>query len=195
MTHNNQALNHDVAIGYLKKFAFGGLVTEDFQITYLPFVMVNEHTLEFHLAKSNPQLSVLDNAHVLLTVLGPHAYISSYAYASKPQVPTWNYLSINVKGHCHVLPDDETPTSIENMLRYFEQTSLADKITTPDAFKDKLYPHIQCVRMDISSIVGKAKLGQHKSITDQQAVLAHLASQGKQVFVDFVKEHLKLVDE
>ncbi|SET48034.1 FMN-binding negative transcriptional regulator [Thorsellia anophelis] len=185
-TEMNQRQIHKV----LRQFAFGGLITSDFQVTYIPFIMPNEATVELHLAKTNPQLLALSDERVMLTVLGPHTYVSSFDYQTQPQVPTWNYVAIKIIGQSHLLNEDETEHSIDRMIQYFEPRLGNEPLLLPKQYKKNLLKHIRGVRVEIESMQGKAKLGLHKSEADQAEVLKHQEQKGNHAYVTFVNEWL-----
>ncbi len=51
-----------------------------------------------HVAKGNPHAGFLHKRpHVLLTFMGPQAYMSPAVYPDLVRVPTWSYVAVHVK--------------------------------------------------------------------------------------------------
>ncbi len=57
-----------------------------------------------HFARQNPQRAEIDGQEVLMTLQGPHDYISPSWYSS-PGVRTWNYQPVHFYGKCSVFDD------------------------------------------------------------------------------------------
>src|SRR3546814_10936364 len=55
-------------------------------------------TLRFHLARGNALTRHLDGTTALAVVQGPDAYVSAGWYAATDQVPTWNYVAVEMEG-------------------------------------------------------------------------------------------------
>lgn len=54
--------------------------------------------LRFHLARGNAMTRHLDGAEALAVVQGPDAYVSPGDYGDAAQVPTWNYIAVEMEG-------------------------------------------------------------------------------------------------
>lgn len=55
--------------------------------------------------KANPAWHVLDGSSLLVIFHGPHCYISPDYYGKPENVPTWNYISIHVRGDVKINTD------------------------------------------------------------------------------------------
>src|SRR5690242_7127290 len=91
---------HDLVTAY----SFGTLIAtaEDGGpiVAHLPFVLDRARgphgTLRAHVARANPMRHALDRGAPMLALFqGPHAYISPGWYASRDDVPTWNYAVVH----------------------------------------------------------------------------------------------------
>ena len=75
--------------------------------SHIPFLLSSDkQKLVAHLAKQNPQHADMDKQEVLVTLQGPHDYISPWWYQS-PGVPTWNCQAVHIYGVCEVFDDHE----------------------------------------------------------------------------------------
>src|SRR3546814_20484884 len=67
--------------------------------SHAPVVLSDDRTtLQFHLARGNALTRHLGGAIALAVVQGPDAYVSASWYAEADQVPTWNYVAIEMEG-------------------------------------------------------------------------------------------------
>lgn len=133
-----------------------------------------------HLARANPHGETLDGAEVLVTFLGPDAYISPQWYGEDFSVPTWNYLAVHVRGTCEVVKNTEgTVPIIQDLLGRFESgasASWAAKLAH-DPYQ-KMLAEIVGIRIRIESMEGKAKLGQNRSKSSREGAIAGLRNSG-----------------
>lgn len=59
-----------------------------------------------HLARANPQVAQLrQQGRALVSVLGPHAYLSPSVYPDLARVPTWNYLALHARVSVEVVDE------------------------------------------------------------------------------------------
>lgn len=102
--HPNRAfrMDDDAARAFVRGEGFGALfvTTPDGpRAAQVPVVTTDDGALRFHVARANMVTSHLDGATALFVAQGPHAYISPRWYRAGPdEVPTWNYLSVEVEG-------------------------------------------------------------------------------------------------
>lgn len=102
--HPNPAfrMDEDAARAFVRDEGFGALfvATPDGpRAAQVPVVMMDDGGLRFHVARDNAVMPHVDGATALFVVQGPHAYVSPRWYAAGPdEVPTWNYLSVEVEG-------------------------------------------------------------------------------------------------
>lgn len=86
---------------FVAETAFGALFAatpEGPRVVHLPAVWLDETTLALHVARSNRITPHLDGATALFVVQGPDAYVSPDWYGIADQVPTWNYLAVELEG-------------------------------------------------------------------------------------------------
>ncbi|WP_193744481.1 FMN-binding negative transcriptional regulator [Dickeya oryzae] len=178
---------------FLSRYSFGTLITSDLALSHVPFIMPDEDTIETHLASGNHQVASLDNQPCLLSILGPHAFIATTNYITKPAVPTWNYASVSIKGKASLMSPKQLSDSLNQMLSHFQHDLVEDKITLPDEFREKLMQSIIGVRIDITEMRGKLKLGQHRCIEDQRKVFEKLSDKGADnlLYANFAQQWLE----
>ncbi|MDC0003430.1 FMN-binding negative transcriptional regulator [Porticoccaceae bacterium] len=144
--------------------------------THIPFLLSDDKkTLVGHLARQNPQHTDLDEQEVLVTLNGPHEYISPTWYAS-PGVPTWNYQTVHIYGICRLLDDQTSLQAIVNKL-----TNKYEKALGTDwqpNYDEAMLKHIVGVEIEITDIQCKYKLSQNRSTQDRVNVGNALESLG-----------------
>ncbi len=162
---------------FISSYGFAVLFDKHLEASHAPLVLENRSNglvLTGHLPRNNPMLKTLDGSEVLVIFNGPHSYISPYWYGESPAVPTWNYAAVHVKGRAKILDEADTLASLDVLLRKYEPRLLEDKIMYPDTYRDKLIKGICGIEIEINSIQGKEKLGQHKNQEVQKGTVSGL---------------------
>ena len=164
---------------FFRQFGFALLLSDELQVTHVPMTLVTEEgelgVLYAHMARANPHWKSLDQQKVKVVFNGPHSYISPSWYANGPAVPTWNYAAVHVTGRAILLDDAQTISAVHHLVRQYEPALLDNEALMPANYQHKLAKAIVGFKIEIQQIEGKQKLGQHKSIADQQGTAAGLA--------------------
>lgn len=163
---------------FMEQFGFALLVSEDLQMTHLPLHLVRDEgqsgTLYGHVARANPQWKLLQGALVKAVFNGPHSYISPSWYETGPAVPTWNYAAVHVTGRATLLDEIELFAAMQMLVKQYEPALLANQTLMPANYQHKLTKAIVGFKLEIQQIEAKQKLGQHKSVADQQGTVEGL---------------------
>ena len=136
-----------------------------------------------HLARPNPQLEELAAVdEVLVNFNGPSAYVSPNWYIEPGLVPTWNFVSVQVRGKVVVHDDKEIVRDIVRRLAAkheagFENPWTMDKLD-PQRL-EKLLGVIVGFHIEIEEIRGKYKLSQNRNAEDRVSVIAGLEASGE----------------
>jgi len=175
----------------IRELYFGLLVThpqDGFATSYLPWELDASRgphgTLVGHLARYNPQWRVPpDGADALVVFQGPHAYVSPSWYAGKQddprQVPTWDYLAVEARGHL-VTFDDEV--RLHDLLVKLTDRNEAGReqrwqvTDAPDDYVRAQMHHIVGIELRIDSLIGRYKLSQNRNAADREGARAGLAA-------------------
>ena len=140
-----------------------------------------ELTLEGHGAVRNELLTGMpDGSEVLIVFSGPSAYITPGVYRAEPDVPTWNYTAVHVRGRYFRLPNEASPGLLERTVRHNERGPLGSGWSTSSmshADLASLARGVASFRVEIDGIEIGRKLSQDKLEEDALAVEAHLAAQ------------------
>lgn len=124
--HPNAAfrMDEDAARAFVADEGFGMLFVSTPagpRVAQVPVVSDAGGTLRFHVARGNAVTPHLDGATALFVVQGPHAYIPPRWYDAGPdEVPTWNYVAVEVEGTVRALDRDGLRDQIDALTATFE---------------------------------------------------------------------------
>ncbi|MFT4822547.1 MAG: transcriptional regulator [Halioglobus sp.] len=142
----------------------------------MPFLLSPEaKKLLRHVAKQNPQHSEMSGQEVLVTLQGPHDYISPTWYSS-PGVPTWNDQAVHVYGLCSVFDDSDRLKELGDGLTSKYEAAFSEP-WRPE-YKPSMLGAITGIQISINEIQCKYKLSQNRSIQDQKQVINALEKLG-----------------
>lgn len=138
--------------------------------------------LQGHVARANPIWRDYDvQVEALAIFHGSDAYISPNWYPSKAEhhkeVPTWNYIVLNVYGHLRVQDDPVWLRGFLEKLTAQQEANFAKPWQLTDAPEDylqKMLKAIVGIELEITRWEGKWKLSQNKAIPEYQGVIAGL---------------------
>ena len=158
-------------IAFARERAFGTLAinaSDGPLLSHVPFLLSEDgKSAELHLVKSNPILKSLNNPQqAVISVMGGDAYISPDWYKVDDQVPTWNYVSVHIRGELSLLPQEEIHEVLNRLSLSMEQRLLPKKPWISDKMDEQVYQkmlrQISPVKMQVSEISGTWKLSQNK---------------------------------
>ena len=147
-----------------------------------------------HVARANPvwqQLS--DGDEVLVIFNAADGYISPNWYPSKHeahrQVPTWNYQTVHAHGRISIRDDERFLRGlVARLTRDHEQRAGSEKpwkmTDAPKDYIDQMLRLIVGIEIEITRLVGKAKLSQNKENRDRINAAEELRKRGEQVLAD-----------
>ena len=163
-------------IRFIEANAFGQLISNDENgrpfSSHVPFLLSEDKlTIRGHLARQNPQCLSADGQEVLVSLQGPHAYVSPSWYQA-PGVPTWNYQALHIYGVCRFTSDVEKIKTIVDSLTEkceagFDQPWQAE-------YRSAMLGAICGFDIEISEIQCKYKLSQNRSDEDRAGVIQQL---------------------
>jgi len=153
------------------------------RVAHAPVVLSEDgSTLQFHLARGNALTRHLDGATALAVVQGPDAYVSASWYADADQVPTWNYVAIEMEGVAHRLDDAALVAQLDTLSANHEARVGANPPWTRDKMNPALFGKmtgaIVGFEMRISAWRPTIKLSQNKSADERERVIAGMEATG-----------------
>lgn len=181
------ALAFVAAVGFAHVFA---QTPDGPRVAHVP-VLVDGRRLRFHLANRNALTPHLAGATALASIGGPGAYVSPNWYVDGAgQVPTWNYLAVEVEGPARQLSDIELVDLLD------ASSALHEARVAQDWTRAKMDPArfaamcgaITGFEIDAAQIRATRKLSQNKSEADARSVAAGQAAAGYGVMAALVTE-------
>lgn len=131
-----------------------------------------------HMARGNRHWRALERDQPVLAVfLGPHAYISPRWYRDEPDVPTWNYLAVHVRGRWRRCDDlESTRRILAASVEHFERAMGADWSLREleESLVDKLEKGVVAFEIAVDTLAGVSKMGQDKTPADLRGVVEGL---------------------
>lgn len=158
------------------------------QSLHLPLVL-EKNKLIGHMAKANEAWKALNKNEALVIIHGPHCYISPTWYGTPDNVPTWNYISVQIRGRVSILEEE---TFLKNVL-----VSLSQKHDPDFPIEDNVTAHKDLLRgivgieISIDDVFAKFKLAQSRPVAERQSVIDHLQKSTNQNEVLMAQAMLK----
>jgi len=153
------------------------------KVAHVPVVW-NGDRLLFHIARRNALTPHLAGTTALFTVLGPDGYVSPDWYGlDHNQVPTWNYLAVEVEGRVEPLDHNALVAQIDS-LSAMQEARLAPKpawtrAKMDDAAFGAMLRGITGFALEVETWRGTAKLGQNKPAAARAAAADALSAAGR----------------
>ena len=149
-------------------------------VIHAPLVIAGD-AFRFHLARRNRARPFLAGARVLASVVAGNAYVSPDWYDRRTdQVPTWNYVAVEIEGTARLLDDDALLAQIDRLSDVHEATLYPkprwtrDKVST--ASMKGMLAAIEAYEIGDVTMRGTRKLNQNKSAADRAGVAGQIAS-------------------
>ena len=131
-----------------------------------------------HLARANPQVPHLSQRpQVWLSFMGPHAFMSTRVYPDLQRVPTWNYLSVQIKAQVRVLEGEEAKDAmLKQLISDHDPAYAAQWRSLPESYTHGMLNGIVAFELQVHEVQTKIKLNQHRPESHPAMYLAY--SQG-----------------
>ncbi|MEM7547373.1 MAG: FMN-binding negative transcriptional regulator [Pseudomonadota bacterium] len=138
--------------------------------SHIPFIVADDGAVvAAHIVRSNPIWRALrgGEAKALIAVSGPDGYVSPDWYGAVDQVPTWNYVAVNLRGTLRLLDQAALRAHLDDLSARFE-IHLAPKPVWHSSKMDqevmaRMMRTIAPIEMRIEAVHGTWKLNQNKT--------------------------------
>ena len=152
------------------------------RVAHTPIHSTGDGAMQFHLANGNALTRHLPGATALIVVNGPDAYVSPRWYEEEGQVPTWNYVAIEMEGRVRKmeaegLADLLGAIGARNEGRLAGSNPWRPEQVPPDRWQ-KLFRGITGFEMEVKAWRPTFKLSQNKSDEDRERVADALENEG-----------------
>jgi transcriptional regulator len=161
------------------------------RVAHVPFVFLDEDRIAFHLARGNAITKHLDGAEALFVINGPDGYISPDWYGIEDQVPTWNYVALELQGMVGKM-DEAALIGQADALSEANERRLAPKPVwtrdkMPDGLFDKMLRGITGFELEITAWRSTVKLGQTKSVEVRMAAADGVEAAGNRAIAHLMR--------
>jgi len=152
------------------------------RVAHTPLVRAPGGTVRFHLANANALTPHLEGTRALLLVNGPHGYVSPRWYEEGGQVPTWNYVAIELEGRASKLSAEGLADLLGaigalNEGRLAGDSPWRPQNVAPDLW-EKLFSEITGFEMAVEERRATFKLSQNKPPEERERVADALDAEG-----------------
>ena len=152
------------------------------RVAHVPLLWTGDGALQFHLSRGNAMTKHLNGMTVLAVVNGPDGYVSPRWYADPEQVPTWNYVAVELEGRVRRLDGEGLLGQITALSDMHEARIAAGKPWTmdklPEAKSRALQAGIVGFELEVLAWRETIKLSQNKPAEERERVAAGLESEG-----------------
>jgi transcriptional regulator len=167
-------------IDFIRQNSFGIMFSKHGDVpcaTHTPFIysegVEGNDFLFGHMSRANPQWRDLESQMVLVVFQGPHAYISPSWYVEKNQVPTWNYIAVQVTGLAKLLDGEKTKEVVSSLLDFYRSDAYIAEHLREEPFLSQLRG-IVGFQISVEGLEGAVKLNQNKSLQSRLNVAEKL---------------------
>jgi transcriptional regulator len=149
------------------------------QIVHLPFLVDRTRPgtarILSHVGRRNAVARSVDGKRLFAVFTGPHAHVTPRWY-EKPQrqVPTWNYVVVEVCGWARALDDGELRVLLGDLCARFEPPNGYRPDWIDEAYLTRLSEHIVGFEIAVEKAQGKFKLSQNRTAEDRDRIMRGL---------------------
>lgn len=160
------------------------------EATMAPFyVDEGANALVTHLVKNNPQVAEPIIGPGLVILDDVDAYVSPRWYATnavKPNVPTWDYITIHVRGAVRI---DSTSEAALTAARRLTEVMEDDDVLTPVGQEKlrRMARAIVAVEVSMDDVRGKARMSQNRHPEDIRGLADEFERQGENRMAEFLR--------
>jgi transcriptional regulator len=175
----------EALFGLIAANPLGAIVTtrsDGIEVDHLPFSVHpdvgTQGTLRCHSARGNPiWKALLDNGNVTVIFQSPNAYVSPTWMPGRKRhgkvAPSWNYAAVHAYGQARIVQDrDWLKQHLHDLSD--DAWSLAE---APPEFVNGLLDYIVGIEITVERLVGKWFVGQQRSPSDREGVIAGLLAE------------------
>ncbi|WP_295530396.1 FMN-binding negative transcriptional regulator [Novosphingobium sp. Chol11] len=152
------------------------------RVAHVPLLLTEAGTLRFHLALGNALTRHLDGVQALAVVNGPDGYISARWYADPDQVPTWNYIALEMEGPVRRMDRAELLALLGDVSAHHEARVAQGSPWTMDKMdlnkRERMMDMIVGFELTVQAWRPTLKLSQNKSHEERARLIEGLKAQG-----------------
>ncbi len=195
--HWNDRAAHEAMIAQIGFGMIFATTPDGPRVAHVPLLSTGDGAIQFHLARGNALTKHLAGMDALFVINGPDAYISPDWYGlsedeQKHQVPTWNYVSLELEGRVRQMDRDGLVAFLDEASAHHEEQLAPKKPWTRDKMDEKrfdgLVKSVVGFEMEIKAWRATAKLNQNKPAEARENVAAALDKGGRRAMAHMMRE-------
>ncbi len=149
-----------------------------------------------HLARANPmqQLMARDGARVLVVFQGPAGYVSPRWYAHEPSVPTFDHVSVHVRGRPRLTTEEgEVLAVLQATVERFERDAPAPwRLDTQSPYVRGLARGVVAFTVAVEEVQAEFKLSQNLDEDEQRRLVEGFERTGAGPLAAAMRDELQL---
>ncbi|MFM5922607.1 MAG: FMN-binding negative transcriptional regulator [Novosphingobium sp.] len=165
------------------------------RVAHVAIISTGDGAVQFHLARGNALAKHLAGTTALVVVNGPDGYVSPRWLADPGQVPTWNYVALELEGPVRRIDAEATLALVADLSDRHEaqieegEPWTMDKLT-PERTR-ALLTGIVGFEMEVQAWRETLKLSQNKSPEDRQRLAIGLEAEGSVAIAQLMRTLVK----
>lgn len=152
------------------------------RVAHTPLLSTRDGAVQFHLARGNALTQHLNGMTALAVLNGPDGYVSPRWYSDPTEVPTWNYVTLELEGRVRRLDGDGLYALLEGLSERQEDVIGGEVIWTIDKVpEDKLRRMMGGIvgfELEVQAWRPTFKLSQNKPPEERARVADQLEAHG-----------------
>ena len=195
--HPNSAFRHedrDLFESLIEEIGFGmvfATTPDGPRVAHVPLLSTGGGTVKFHLARGNALTKHLDGMTALALINGPDSYVSPRWYADAQQVPTWNYVALELEGQVRRIDNAGLEALLVDLSARHEARITEGIPWTMDKLEDRtksgLMAAIVGFELEIQAWRPTLKLSQNKPPEERARVIAGLEAAGSPAIAELMR--------
>lgn len=195
--HPNPAFRHDdreLFETLISEIGFGMVFAstpDGPRVAHTPLLSTGDGAIQFHLARGNAVTRYLTESSALIVINGPDGYVSPRWYDDSEQVPTWNYVALELEGPVRRMDEDGLNALLHDLSSQHEARVdggtpwTMDKV--PNAKLQKLRSAIVGFEMEVLAWRPTFKLSQNRPTEDRARVADGLEANGSPAIAQLMR--------
>lgn len=179
----------------IEEVGFGmvfGQVPDGPRVAHTPILSTGDGAVQFHLSRANALARHLDGMNALIVINGPDAYVSPRWYREPGQVPTWNYIALELEGRVRKLHEEGLAALLDGIgQRQEARVEGGGEEWKPDSvpkdYWDKLIRGIVGFEMEVLAWRPTIKLSQNKPAEDRERIAEGLEANGAKALAGLMR--------
>lgn len=193
--HPNPAFRHDdraLLEALVDEIGFGMVFAQTPdgpRVAHTALLSTGDGAAQFHLARGNGLSRWLAGGTALVVVNGPDAYVSPRFSGNPAQVPTWNYVAVELEGRVRRMDSDGLTGLLRDLAERHEGRIGGEPWTMdamPEADLRKMLGEIVGFELEVEAWRPTFKLSQNKPEADRKAIAAALRETGSPALAELM---------